>query len=220
MARDEGLPTYEASEMVGGYRWLGVDVGWVFPAVDSEGRVYRWADKRTTRSIAQTTTSCGPVTITKADGSSQTVDPYDAPQMADIINRRNFGQRCQAIASRIVGYAIADGMGVALENWDDASRFTNWTALYDAIIRDGTRRSVPVALVPRQYTSQTCPQCGHVSKENRPTRDEFLCVACGMDGHADHIAAINVAAKVGGEGTEYRFGKRKLSATERQRLAS
>ncbi len=35
--------------------------------------------------------------------------------------------------------------------------------------------------------------CGHVSRANRPTRDEFRCESCGFAGPADHIAAMNIA---------------------------
>ncbi|MFI6848138.1 zinc ribbon domain-containing protein [Kitasatospora sp. NPDC050467] len=41
-------------------------------------------------------------------------------------------------------------------------------------------------------TSRTCPRCGHVSAENRPTRDTFHCVACDHRAHADTVGAINV----------------------------
>jgi putative transposase len=46
--------------------------------------------------------------------------------------------------------------------------------------------------VPPQHTSQTCPVCGHVSKDNRQTQAKFLCVACSYENHADVIGAINV----------------------------
>ena len=46
--------------------------------------------------------------------------------------------------------------------------------------------------VPPQHTSQTCPACGHVSKENRQTQAKFLCVACGYVNHADVVGAINI----------------------------
>ncbi len=48
--------------------------------------------------------------------------------------------------------------------------------------------------VPAAFTSQTCPQCGHVCTENRPARDRFQCVACGHAGHADIVAAKNILA--------------------------
>ena len=46
--------------------------------------------------------------------------------------------------------------------------------------------------VPPQHTSQTCPACGHVSKENRQTQAKFLCVDCGYENHADVVGAINI----------------------------
>jgi putative transposase len=46
--------------------------------------------------------------------------------------------------------------------------------------------------VPPQHTSQTCPACGHVSKENRQTQAKFLCIDCGYENHADVVGAINV----------------------------
>jgi len=52
---------------------------------------------------------------------------------------------------------------------------------------------VPVIFVDPRNTSRTCPSCGHVSKANRPTRDEFRCESCGFAGPADYIAAMNIA---------------------------
>jgi putative transposase len=46
--------------------------------------------------------------------------------------------------------------------------------------------------VPPQYTSQTCPQCGHVSKDNRQTQARFACVSCGFESNADVVGAINI----------------------------
>lgn len=45
---------------------------------------------------------------------------------------------------------------------------------------------------PPHYTSQTCPNCGHVSPENRNTQAVFCCVRCGYVDHADIVGAINV----------------------------
>jgi putative transposase len=46
--------------------------------------------------------------------------------------------------------------------------------------------------VPAHHTSQTCPECGHVAKENRTSQSLFLCVACGHTGNADEVGAINI----------------------------
>jgi putative transposase len=46
--------------------------------------------------------------------------------------------------------------------------------------------------VPAMNTSRTCPQCGHVSKDNRKSQAVFACVKCGYSENADLVAAINI----------------------------
>ncbi len=46
--------------------------------------------------------------------------------------------------------------------------------------------------VPPHHTSQTCPDCGHVSRDNRKTQANFACVACGYEENADLVGAINI----------------------------
>lgn len=46
--------------------------------------------------------------------------------------------------------------------------------------------------VPAPYTSQTCPECGHVAKENRQSQAKFLCVACSYADNADRVGAMNI----------------------------
>ncbi|WP_327426370.1 RNA-guided endonuclease InsQ/TnpB family protein [Streptomyces sp. NBC_01236] len=48
-----------------------------------------------------------------------------------------------------------------------------------------------IAVDPRN-TSRTCPACGHVSAENRPTQEKFHCLSCGHSAHADTVGALNV----------------------------
>ena len=49
--------------------------------------------------------------------------------------------------------------------------------------------------VPAHHTSQTCPACRHISKENRRTQARFLCVQCGYENHADLVGALNILAR-------------------------
>jgi putative transposase len=49
--------------------------------------------------------------------------------------------------------------------------------------------------VPAHHTSQTCPCCGHVAKENRLTQSQFLCVECGYENNADVVGAINILSR-------------------------
>ena len=46
--------------------------------------------------------------------------------------------------------------------------------------------------VPAMNTSRTCPQCGHISKDNRKSQALFACVKCGFSDNADLVAAINI----------------------------
>jgi putative transposase len=55
------------------------------------------------------------------------------------------------------------------------------------------RGGAVIAVNPR-FTSQTCPECGHIAKENRPQQALFSCVACGYTYHADIVAAKNILA--------------------------
>ncbi|GAA5438259.1 IS200/IS605 family transposase ISDge19 [Deinococcus aquaticus] len=55
--------------------------------------------------------------------------------------------------------------------------------------------SLVIAVDP-QYTSQTCPQCTHVSRENRlQGGEQFTCVNCGFAEHADIVGAVNVGLR-------------------------
>jgi putative transposase len=49
-----------------------------------------------------------------------------------------------------------------------------------------------LVLVPPQNTSRFCPCCEHVSKDNRKTQSEFVCVECGFSENADLVGAINI----------------------------
>src|SRR5262249_11873746 len=46
-----------------------------------------------------------------------------------------------------------------------------------------------IAVAP-QNTSRTCPCCGQVSVDNRPTQERFACVVCGFEENADVVGAI------------------------------
>jgi putative transposase len=49
-----------------------------------------------------------------------------------------------------------------------------------------------VLRVNPQYTSQTCPTCSHVSKNNRKSQSKFECTECGFKANADLVGALNV----------------------------
>ena len=53
---------------------------------------------------------------------------------------------------------------------------------------------VQLIAVPPAYTSQCCPRCGTVARENR-RGENFHCVACHHTGDADTVGAVNVLAR-------------------------
>jgi IS605 OrfB family transposase len=55
---------------------------------------------------------------------------------------------------------------------------------------------VPLHLVDPRNTSRTCSQCGHCEKANRRSQESFLCQRCGFALNADCNAAINISRKV------------------------
>jgi putative transposase len=53
------------------------------------------------------------------------------------------------------------------------------------------RGGLLVAVAP-QNTSRKCPDCGHVTAENRKSQAKFVCVECGFSAPADLVGAINI----------------------------
>ena len=66
------------------------------------------------------------------------------------------------------------------------SNIKNW------ILQQAEKLGIRVHITPSQYTSQQCPICGCIDKENRKTQESFVCVNCGHSDNADHNASINI----------------------------
>ena len=56
-------------------------------------------------------------------------------------------------------------------------------------------RGCRVVAVDPRHTSQACSRCGHQARNNRRSRDLFVCRKCGYSLHADLNGARNIAAK-------------------------
>jgi putative transposase len=78
-----------------------------------------------------------------------------------------------------------------------------------------------------ENTSRTCPQCGHVSKDNRKSQATFACVKCGFTENADLVGAINIlragharlACEVSGEAMLPAAGTHRSDSEAAQRCA-
>ncbi len=191
------VPEPPADELVG---WLGVDLGIVNIATDSDGEVYSGAHlnglrKRYTRLRARL----------QRKGTKSAKRLLKKRRHKE----RRFAQNINHIISkRLVAKAKGTGRGIALEDLKGirervtvrkAQRRSQHTwafaQLRSCIEYKARLSGVRVVLVDPQNTSRTCPACGCIDKRNRRSQSHFLCVSCGFAGLADTIAAGIIARR-------------------------
>jgi IS605 OrfB family transposase len=177
---------------------LGVDLGIVNLATDSDGTVFSGKQVDDTREryaalrsgLQSTGTKSAKRHLKKLSGKEQ----------------RFHRDVNHCISKEIVTIAKDTGRAIALEDLsgirdqitvrkDQRSRHHSWGfyQLRQFIEYKSAVAGVPVEFVNPRNTSRTCPSCGCIDKKNRPNRDTFNCIDCGLVGPADHIAAINIA---------------------------
>lgn len=109
------------------------------------------------------------------------------------------------ISKRIVEKAKDTGRGIAIENLEgisgrvtvrkaQRSRMKGWAFSQLRIFLEykALASGVPVALVDPAYTSQQCSGCGYTARNNRRSRDAFVCRHCDLSLLADVNAARNI----------------------------
>lgn len=109
------------------------------------------------------------------------------------------------IAKKIVNEAKRTGRGVAHENLKgirervqlrkpQRTELNSWAfaQLFAFVGYKARLAALPVMVVNPAYSSQLCPSCGTVGKQNRPDRDTFRCSSCSHTGPADLVAARNI----------------------------
>ena len=112
------------------------------------------------------------------------------------------------ISKRIVAEAQRTGRGIAVEQLTgirarvrlrkpQRAAVHSWAFAQLGAFLGYKAQAAGVAFVEVDpaYTSQTCHGCGWVDKRNRRSQSDFECGRCGFVGHADHNAAINIAAR-------------------------
>ena len=75
-------------------------------------------------------------------------------------------------------------------------RLLNLSDLKNILSSICEKKGVQLTTVHAHYTSQTCPMCGHVSRDNRKSQEEFKCVECGHSDNADHNSSINIVKRM------------------------
>jgi putative transposase len=180
--------------------WLGVDLGIVQLAVDSDGKSYSGADVERVRRRQQKRRSGLQKRGTK--GAKRRLRKLSGRQ-ARFQKHTN-----HCIAKAVVMDAERTSRGVALEalkgirqrvtaRSNQRARLGNWGfAQLGAFVSYKAKRSgVPVVFVDPRYTSRQCAACGCIDKNNRTNQATFRCVSCGHTANADSNAAINIRSR-------------------------
>lgn len=126
--------------------------------------------------------------------------------------QQRFRRDCDHILSKQIVAVTPPGATIAVENLTNirarvktrhgkqARRIHGWSfdQLRGFISYKAEERGCTVAGVDPRHTSQTCPVCGHVARNNRRSRGFFQCRQCGYSLQSDLIGARNIAAKYRG----------------------
>lgn len=71
----------------------------------------------------------------------------------------------------------------------------SWGMFFELLDYKLNERGGKLIKVDPKHTSQTCPKCGTVSKENRLSQSKFVCKTCNYSNNADVVAALNILAR-------------------------
>lgn len=112
-------------------------------------------------------------------------------------------------------FVLEDLTGVTFEktnfNKNQTRELHSW-AFYDLqtkLAYKARKNQSQVLIVSAKYTSQRCPKCGQIRKENRNHHlHQYHCLHCGFKTNDDRIAAMNL----------YELGKQYLSGNEQPKF--
>jgi len=180
--------------------FLGVDLGIVNIATDSDGRAHAGAHLNGLRHRHR-----------RLRGRLQAKGTRSAKRLLKARKRKEARMARDVnhgIAKSIVATAERTRRGIALEDLQgirarararrpQRATLHSWAfaQLGSYVDYKAALAGVPVAYVDPRNTSRTCPACGHVAKASRSSRAKFRCVECSFAGEADHIAARNIAGR-------------------------
>jgi IS605 OrfB family transposase len=185
-------------EEMGIERILGVDLGIVNLAYDSDGTVYSGDAIDRTRARCQR----------RREGLQRHGTRSARRRLRHLKGKQARFQRDvnHRIAKRLVESAKRSAAGIALENLtgipaqikarrrSQRPRHANWGffQLRQYVTYKAALAGVPVILVDPRNTSRECPHCHHIAKANRRSQARFSCQRCGYTQVADFVAAQNI----------------------------
>lgn len=180
--------------------FLGVDLGIVTLATDSDGNSYTGAPVEVVRQ------RCGTARKTYQSAHTRSAKRR-LKKMAHRESRfrRDVNHR---IAKQLVAHAKDTNAALVLEELThirdrttvrkaQRNRHHGWSfaQLRSFVEYKATIAGVPVVVVDPRNTSRGCNRCGFVDKRNRRSQAQFSCLRCGHTAHADLNAARNLATR-------------------------
>ena len=181
-------------------RFLGVDLGIINLAMDSDGHPATGAEMERVRQRCMTHRQTYQATGTKA-----------AKRWLKKLARQESRFRRWAnhrIAKQLVAYAKDTKAALGLEELThirdritvrkgQRNTHANWSfrQLRSFIAYKAQQAGIPAVFVDPRNTSRTCSRCGYVDKRNRRRQAEFSCLRCGHTLHADLNAARVLATR-------------------------
>jgi putative transposase len=182
--------------------FLGVDLGIVNLAADSDGETYSGADVRRVRECRfQHRQRLQTANTRRARWRLRKNARREARFQRDV-------NHC--ISKQLVQKAKTERKALALEELghirkrtDNGSRRaqrrlrTSWAfrQLRSCIAYKAAQAGVLVVAVDPRDTSRTCARCGYCEKKNRVDQAHFRCLSCGHTAAADTNAAVNIALR-------------------------
>jgi putative transposase len=176
---------------------LGVDLGIVNIATDSDGETFSGAEIEQARTW-----------YSERRATLQSVGTKSAKRRLKKLSgkQRRFQKNTNhRIAKTLVAKAKGTKQAIALEELtgirkrvtvrkSQRGRHSNWAFghLRQCIEYKAQCLGVPIILLDPRNSSRTCSACGHCEKANRKSQAEFVCVSCQHSSLADVNAAINL----------------------------
>jgi putative transposase len=180
---------------------LGVDLGIVEIATDSEGRSYSGAGIKSARRRIRAHRSHLQKAGTKRAKRSLKKMSRKAGRYSRWLNHNISKQLVQSAHFSRKAIALEDLKGIrgraSAFNREMRWQMGNWAfdELKQFVVYKAKKAGVPVVFVDPRNSSRTCSVCGHCDKANRKSQSQFFCLSCGFQANADFNAARNLEAR-------------------------
>jgi IS605 OrfB family transposase len=179
--------------------FLGVDLGIVNVATDSDGKRYsgstiksvRHRHRRLRAKLQQKQTRAAKRRLKKLSGSEHRfatwVNHNISKQIVATAKDTNRGLAVEDLAGLRERVSVRRKQRAVLHSWA-------FFQLRSFLEYKARLAGLPVVTVDPRNTSRKCSECGYTDKKNRLSQEHFRCRACSHSAHADHNAAQNIRA--------------------------